>query len=52
MGAVIEMRGKIRNMEDYEALHRMLLRQTRQEHGENKAWSLVVLNWTVLPGAE
>lgn len=52
MGAIVEVRGGIRRIEDYNALHNTLVCQAREEHGKNKAWSLVILNWKVLPGSE
>jgi len=52
MGAVVEITGGLRRIEDYNALHRTLLNQAQSEHGKNKAWSLVLLNWQVLPGSE
>lgn len=52
MGAVVEVRGGIRTQEDHTTLHKTLHRLAQSEHGKNKAWSLVILNWKVLPGSE
>ena len=52
IGALVEIQGGLREVNSYNALHQSLLKQSQKDMGVNKAWSLVVLNWIVLPGSE
>jgi hypothetical protein len=49
---IIEMNGKIRTADHYQALYEETLKLARENMGARKAWKIVILNWIPLPGSE